>query len=251
MPHVQFLGSVHPSGYGINLTGFPGVTFRDALLDLVVSTNVYISDSKVEIHCDLNQFDESTHLAFVSMVAYDAAKAVIDLVAFKDAVGLTFVMDRFKNLDGVTRPFILREPALMALSKSTETDEGFNASLRSILTNQHALLALRDVVEAIDEFHEGPIKSGRCVDSIRAYFVPPGGKKEDGWAPLRMSLRVSKNFLDVVMNASKGPRHGDRSNVRKTMTLEVTRNAWILMDRFIEYHKRGKVPLPESDFPEL
>lgn len=251
MPIVHFLGKVFPTAHNITLANHPGVTFRDAKLDIAASIVVCIRESNIRVDCEVNQFNEQRHLGIVSMFAYDSAKAIVDLLAFSKAIGLTVILDQFSNVDGVTRPFMLHEPALRSLSRSVSTPTDFNTVFRIVMTDTKILLAVRDLVEAIDEFHEGPIKCGRSVDAIRAWFVPPGGKRDDGWAAMRDALGVSRSYIETVMDAAKGPRHGDRSKVRDTITFDVVRNAWIIMDRFLEYNKRGRMPLPVSEFPIL
>ena len=68
---------------------------------------------------------------------------------------------------------------------------------------------------------------------------------------MRQNLRVSKDYLVSITKAAQGPRHGDYTYIPGELTAAVTKRAWIVMDRFFEYLKRGEQPLPESDFPIL
>jgi hypothetical protein len=75
--------------------------------------------------------------------------------------------------------------------------------------------------------------------------------RAEAWGTFQTNLRVSRDFLNLITDTSRGPRHGDRTHIPGTTTIEITMRAWQVMDRFIEYRKRGNQPLPETDFPLL
>jgi hypothetical protein len=78
-------------------------------------------------------------------------------------------------------------------------------------------------------------------------FMPRG----QAWGIFQTNLRISRDFRELITDTSKGPRHGDRTYIEGATTIEITKRAWQIMDRFIEYRRRRNQPLPEADFPLL
>jgi hypothetical protein len=83
-------------------------------------------------------------------------------------------------------------------------------------------------------------------------IVAPGEKKPvRGWAVLQGIVNVDQRFTEWVSELSIDPRHGGWSNADEAKIKEAVRRCWVVMNRFIEYRKRGNQPLPLSKFPVL
>jgi len=82
-------------------------------------------------------------------------------------------------------------------------------------------------------------------------MIAPGEKTGEQWAKMRSALNLTEEYLKYITDLSKGPRHGERTRIEGESTTEITRRSWIIMNRFIEYRKRGNQDLPTSDFPLL
>ena len=256
MPKILFHGRVFPEAFDVSLFVKPTTQFKDKQitdLGLVFSATVSIENNKVAIECDLNKFDKTTHLMPVAMRAYDIARGAVDLISFSSGNALLFVLETMTDIQTrETTALVASQPGFSELSTCVVGPGQFQKVLQVVLSEPHFILTLRDLIDSISTYHRAPIDAARAVDSIRAFFVPEGGKKEDGWEPLRANLRIQRSYLDPVMNISAGPPHGDRRHIPGPQTTDIARRAWIIVNRFFEYLKRGKSgPLPESEFPML
>jgi hypothetical protein len=69
---------------------------------------------------------------------------------------------------------------------------------------------------------------------------------------MRAALNATKPYVQSITEMSHGTRHGDWSTERsEEEARKTTERAWILMNRFLEYRKRGDQSLPLTDFPLL
>lgn len=82
-------------------------------------------------------------------------------------------------------------------------------------------------------------------------MTPIGQEKKQGWSAMRQNLNIDVGYLSFITDESKGPRHGNRTGIKQTAFREVIRRSWSIMDRFLEYKKRGDKQLPLADFPLL
>ena len=70
----------------------------------------------------------------------------------------------------------------------------------------------------------------------------------DGDARQIESQRV---VSEMHFRCLQGPRHGDVMRTTFTEGQEVRKRAWITMNRFLEFKKRGEKKLPLFEFKEL
>jgi hypothetical protein len=68
---------------------------------------------------------------------------------------------------------------------------------------------------------------------------------------MHKALNITRDYQQYITDQSKGPRHGDPQFVEGTITREVSMRTWSIMNRFLEYRKRGNQPLMGPDFPLL
>jgi hypothetical protein len=83
------------------------------------------------------------------------------------------------------------------------------------------------------------------------HIVSPSTPKGQAWRHLRDALNISEPYLKLITDVSTGPRHGDPTHIPGDMTVEITRRAWTIMNRFFEYKKRNAGALPLIEFPLL
>lgn len=185
------------------------------------------------------------------MRAHDTAKTAVDLASFRTGSVLQMSLDQFTDPDGKTTKIAAGTPDFGVFSTSLFTDTDFQIVLQIALEDPRISFAIRDMIEAVGGFHTAPLKCALVVDSLREYFLPPGKSKEAGWPVLRETLNVSARYLRGITNVSRGPRHGNRDPIPSAVSNEIAARAWKILNRFLEYKKRGNQPLSLVDFPLL
>ncbi len=238
MPSVRFTGRVLPAALRVSVPNEPTFNWKADDLGLDMAFRVRIQDGSIVIDCDVNKFDESAHLVPLFMRAYDIARASIDLAAFATGSGLTVVLETFTDPGGTSTPLAAQRPSLGARATAVQMGTAdFGKLLQVVLAEPILSMALRDLIEAISSPHHAQANCARAIGALRPYFGPPGGSPESAGLALRDSLQVSRAYLQRITQAS-------------TQT-DIIDRAWIVMNRFLEYRRRGGQPLPLSEFPLL
>ncbi len=249
MPKLKFTGSVYPKAIKVSVDDHPLLTWRSEELGFVMTCSVQIQNNEVAIDCDIDRFEPSL-LTPVVMRAYDTARATIDLISFTTANGLIFLLDTFIDAAGNATAVAPQQPELAALSTAMSAPGDFDRVLRMILAEPALFLALRDLIDAITQWHRAPVNTARVLDSLR-HLIAPGEEPKAGWLKLRDKLQIDEAYLKYVTDHSAPPRHGDPAHIPGTITREVTARAWNVFNRYLEYRKRDNGPLPLGEFPLL
>jgi len=252
MVKVRFTGRIFPAAINISIDNHPATNWKSPDLGLDMTFRVQIKNNNITIECEMNRFDGASHVTPLFMRAHDIARATVDLISFSTGNGLVVILDTFTDPNGITTSLAAQQPTLAALATAINGEAGsYDKVLRILLTEPPLFIALRDLIDAITIPHSSPANCARAVEALRAYFVPSGGQPSDGWNKLRENLQISKAYLEVITDTSKGPRHGDHAHIPGSITSDVATRAWTVMNRFFEYQKRGAQPLPLSEFPML
>jgi hypothetical protein len=250
MPKLRFTGTIYPTAIKTSITNHPKINWKSADLGFSLDIGVEINENKVAIDCEIDNFDRQRHLTPIVMRAYDTARATIDLLSFATGNGLMFVLDTFVDPEGNSTAVAPQQPELATLSSAVAKPEDFDKILRMVLTEPPLFLALRDLIDAITQWHRAPVNTARVLDGLR-HLIAPGEEPKSGWPKLRAALRVQESYLKYVTDQSAPARHGDPSHIPGEITREVAERAWTVFNRYLEYRKGGSEPLPESEFPIL
>ena len=92
-----------------------------------------------------------------------------------------------------------------------------------------------------------------AVEGIGRLVSPNEDDTKRRWLNLRAALNLSEDYVHLISEASKGPRHANLVDIFST-TIEVAearKRSWTIMNRFLEYRRRKVVSLPEDEFPRL
>jgi hypothetical protein len=100
------------------------------------------------------------------------------------------------------------------------------------------------------EQHTAAANCGRAVDRIRQ-IIAPSLDGAAAWQETHKTLNISRGDQEWVSKQSKDTRHGDNTFVSGAVISEVIQRTWALLNRCLEYQKRGSPPLAASDLPEL
>lgn len=252
MTTIVFYGQIYPMVWDISVNNLSPIKWKDP--DLEMHVNVSIQKGKIVAECDVPNYDEAQDGFRRTLVRVtDIVRTTVNLIAFRVGAGLTVTLDRAVFPDNNTgRLIVLRDRTLESRCKSFRLDDGsFDEVARLVLTDARLYHAFRDLIEAITLPNVLVTRCASAIETIRTCMSPTGTERRRGWAMLQSNLNVGENFLKSITDHSRGPRHGDHHYIPGTTTEVVANNAWIVMDRYLEYLKRGKQPLPVSEFPLL
>jgi hypothetical protein len=257
MPTFRFRGRVLPPFNEFSVVG-KITTEWDKLIEptvsLVVSASLSITRGIVEVICESNLSGNENCDGHVHMHANDLARAVVSTYAFGKGLGLSVILETVVKPDGIkyniqeSRPDL--QPLVTVLRSRHDGGIEIAAILPIVLSDPTIFVALNDLVDSITYPQEAPVKCGRAIDAIR-YAMAPANNRKAGWSAMRENLNVDQKYLEFITAESIGPRHGDVKSTTFDASRETIRRSWIVMNRFLEFKKRGDKRLPASEFTLL
>jgi hypothetical protein len=250
MTKLRFFGSVLSEHVKITIYDHPTLYWKNAEMGIEAKFDLRVQDNNITLEFESNKGGQE-HIQEAVIRAVDITQASFDLIAFREAEGVTAVLNRIEFEDGTTNNLVCAEPALRGLATAIGDNGSFVTVLRMMLVEPRLLLAIRDLADSLKTLHTGPINCGRAMDAICNYFIPEGGERKYGWKPMRDALNLDETYLRSISDLSKGPRHGNRIIEADSQVRPVGIKAWKIMNRFLEYRKRGNQSLPPDDFPLL
>jgi hypothetical protein len=224
---------------------------------LSIQIKLNIKDSMVDVECNANRF-EVTELATIYTWALDFATASANLVAFAGGYGVTVILDLLVGPDGTSSEFFSVNRDLAALctsfgvnSASTTINNEFTEIYSLVLTERSLFMALDDLIVANTRPHHAVINCARVVEAIRIMIAPPGTPPKQAWPILRGTLHLGEEYLKLITDQSTSPRHGGSDRPDGSINTVLVMRCWTIMNRFLEFRKRGNKALPMSEFPLL
>jgi hypothetical protein len=254
MVRIRFNGRIYPEAISVSMTNLPSVRWSDGgmiALGLEPACHTKIENNVVTMDVDIQRFDTAYFTPLV-MRAYDTARSAIDLVSFATGNGHTFLLETWVNPSGETVPLAAMQPALGALATAVNGARNFHDVIWLLMRDPPLFLALRDLIDAITQWHQTPIAAARAIERLRHLALPGVDDRRKQWRRLGELLQLEDSYTKIIRGTSVGPRHGDPAHIPGTTTTEIATRAWVIMNRFIEFRKRGGAdPLPVSEFPLL
>jgi hypothetical protein len=257
MPIVTLYGTLHPKHHRLSSPKAFAINWGSNDLGFPLIMEVKIMDSSFEVRCDLPHFKESM-ISTLYARGLNLVRAYVDSVSFAMGIGFTITVDDLKRPDGSVAKIQRVNEILGSLCtaykfppRNAIEQAEFEKVLKLILAEPNLMGSLTDLADTLASHHQTPTNCGRVLDSLRR-TVAPDLKDAQGWLILQQLLRISRPFMEFVSIQSTKPRHGDRiTAVPEETVTEIARRTWQIVNRFIEFRKRGSQPLSESEFPEL
>jgi len=255
MPTLQFTGRIHPDVGQISVTNVPTVNWTDEEIGLEMAFSFQIEKSAVRVECRVNRFTPDD-IVPIWMRAFDLVRAAVDLTCFSTGIGATVILDILIDPSGARSTLLADSRKLLsgictAFSLGGAPGGDFSTVLNIVLKEPALFMAMNDLVTAITLPHHSPVTCARAVERLRNIITLGVSGKGKGWESLRHNLQIDKEYLEFITGKSTGPRHGDPARVSGNITTEMVRRAWIIMNRFLEFRKRGNKPLASTEFPML
>jgi hypothetical protein len=256
MPTVHFSGKILPAVVEISMDSIPELDWVEIPINLKMHFTISIVKSTVDVKIDCNIYRQEDFGQLYNR-AFDLARGCVDTLAFATGYGLTVYFESFTAPDETVNPFFGQNPALAAYCTFfkypivTQDDRlALNGALKIVLSEPPIFMALNDLIQANTVPHLVPVNCGRVLDGLRKLVVP-GVDPKQGWPTFQTTVNADGAYLVYISDHSKNPRHGDREFISGTIASEVLKRTWIIMNRFLEYRKRGNQPLPLAEFPLL
>ncbi len=202
-------------------------------------------------NCKASQFSQEI-LVDIYMRVFDIVKAAVNVAAFAWGIGYTVLIDAFRDPNGVCGPLICdaRETAKLCTAYSPNVPEEFSQIIQIIANDKGLFQVFDDLIVSISTPHHSPVNCARAVEGIR-HLISQASDPKNSWLALRDALKLSELFLKYITDTSIERRHGSHKRIEGDVTIEVIRRAWVALNRYLEYKKRGSQPLPEAEFPIL
>jgi len=166
--------------------------------------------------------------------------------------GVDIFIDYFIDPSGRRHPlWVVDERLSKNIDAFSQTDEGW-VELATFLSDcSDARRVADDALMGIRRPDYMPIAGGRIVDRIKHIVTPDAPRGDAGWAPMRDSLFVSRQFLEVLSAASVDPRHGNPKATDDGTYLDLSVRVWQLVNRYLHFERLGRHPLDRGVFQEL
>ena len=251
MLKVRFLGKILPEPVKMTVH-VPALNWTWQEQKLELTFRIRIENSNVTVECELEQY-EPIYFTELYKRASDLTSASANLAAFATGYGVVVILETFIDAAGTQSQIVLFDPSLSPLCTAYGLEDArqgdFSAVFNMVLTEPSLFRALNDLIAAITFPHCSTVNCGRVIDSIRR-MISPNLDGAAAWRAMHHALNVSRRYQEWISKQSTGPRHADPAFVPGTVTTEITRRTWVIMDRFLEYRKRGNQSLTAPDFPE-
>jgi hypothetical protein len=256
MAKYIFHGTVLPVFMEFTMIGSLTAHWEDEIggpVKQIMDASLSITKGVITIVCESNLFGTGNYDGNVDLKANYLAKGVLNCYGFAKGMILRAVLESVIKPDGIKynikahRPDL--EPLVTTLHSSSDGAVDIHPVLSTVMTNPTIFVAVKDLVEGISAT-ETPVNCARAIEAIRESMSSANDRKM-GWRMMRENLNVSQKFLELITDTSKGPRHGAVLGISFAVVNETLRRSWILMNRFLEFKKRGDKKLPLSEFPLL
>jgi hypothetical protein len=212
--------------------------------------DIQIKDGKILVKCSVAKTSD-WYLQMSLVRAYELATAAVDLYAFSKGWALSVLLDDF-IIDGRRRGIAFSETSVASLCNVISNEEDFLQTWEHLSGDFNLKFALRDLISSLSTLNYSAVAACRALESIKNSIAPDGSNDKEGWKLLREKLRIEREYIQFITDSSREPRHGNRGAAFGDDQLEITHRAWKIMDRYIEYLKRGASEvLPEDEFPLL
>jgi hypothetical protein len=214
---------------------------------------VKIENSLVTVECDIDRY-EPRFISEIYKRGSDLARATANMVAFDTGYGLVVMLDTFIDPSGVALPAHRQEMIPVSFRTAFSLDPArhaeFEQAFRIVLSEPSVFIALDDLIKAITSTHTQLADCGRVIDRIRRMIAPTldGGP---AWREMHQALNIAQPYQAWVSKQSTGSRHGDVAFVPPAVCTVAIQRTWAILNRFLEYRKRGNKPLTAPDFPQL
>ena len=256
MPTLKFIGHIHSPGVEVTIDFIPSIIWAAENTSKQWRFKTTIARSIGEVICDLDEY-LPIQIGAIHARAHDLASACLDLGSFATGTPATLLFDEIVFPTGERKPLWIAEHDLAKLctayavgNPSEEQRREFASMMNMVLGDYPLARAINDLTQTLHSQTQAAINCGRVLDGLRKIEAPEKSKI-DGWAMLQKALNADVSYMNYITQRSVEPRHGDRSIPPLDQTDEIQTRTWSIMNRYLEYRKRGRQALDLIYFPLL
>jgi hypothetical protein len=258
MPIFIFKGRILPEFSDLSIWNVPTVHFSESphLPDLpdglTGAFNIAINHSAIDLICTVEQ--RSASLSRIHNRAISYVRAFVDLNCFATGAPLSVIIDTAIGPDGVMQSLRPIHPTLSKLCTVTiddpESPGTFDFDMLSTIIREPALfLALRDLISSLSDAELAVVHCARAIEGLRSLMVPAEPDRGKAWGVFQENLNLDRAYRKYITDLSTNPRHGDRTRwITGEEVDETLKRSWIIMNRFMEFRKRGSQQLLAPEF---
>jgi hypothetical protein len=216
---------------------------------VVMEFSFSFAKNEVEAVCRVDNLDAGEFSVILQRIT-TLCRTTTDIVSFAQGRAVQLVLHTVVWTDGRVWPIEKFDPN-MAKAVTVIEPGGSLASVKAILASEPKLMiALNDLIDGFNGQSHGPTHCARSVEGIRN-LIAGSGAPSAKWKVMRERLRLTEEYVSFVTDLSVAPRHGDHQFIDAARVREAGIRAWVVMNRYLEYRKRGSQLLPLDLFPVL
>lgn len=259
MPTLHILGKIEPEWLKLDFNVTPTVGYQ--IGEVNIRCLIDIKGSNIDITCEVSEWTEDL-LPQIVGYTFDWVSAEVNIFSFASGKIFEIYLNRAIYPDGKRVNLNNEAPKLAALATACTVKNELGKThveilefLPIVIGNPPLMLALHDLISAL-RFGQNPLTNcARAVEGMRnALWGRDETDEKDrnlSWEHFRANLRLSKDYLKKITDASRGSRHGSAAYIPVDLVNDVRQRTWIVMNRILIFRKNGNQPLPEKDFPIL
>jgi hypothetical protein len=240
----------------ISFTDIPKVHWQWPEEHIAIDFTLLIEKSHVKVDCKLDKYKDE-YMVELHRRAFDLARACANVAAFATGYGIYVIFEQFVLQDGtVTQLMFTSSPGIVAEctafkmnAVAAEEKKVMEQILMLVMGDPALFMLLNDLIQCLYVPHVTPVNCGRVMDGLRKLIAPGDPKK--AWPLFRNEMHVDEAYTKLVSDNSTEHRHGGHLRIDGPTTTEILKRTWIVMNRFLEFRKRGNKPLPVAEFPVL
>lgn len=249
MPEIVFIGRVLPEVRSVSVPPLDDVRYTEVAGE-TARFGIRIGNGKIRVVCTASDVEDYT-FKWTLARAQELCTTMVDAIGFCRGWSLHVLFDE-AVVAGERRALALGEVGVRSICTAFSTEHDFEQVWKILLDEFELRFAFRDLVSSLGTLNYSAIASARAIEAVRHLIADPQVNRDEAWRQLREKLNVERAYLKFITDASVAPRHGLRGKTDGAVQMAVTRRAWTVMNRYLEFRKRGGAqPLPLSDFPTL
>jgi hypothetical protein len=252
MPTVIFRGRVLPEFTGITISLPLLVDWTSPDKTKAIHFDLSIKKGAIVAKCTVPDY-ETDYLQFLTKYTFGFVESAVNVVAFAQGSGLFIILDTAEEPSGRVVALYPKQDILEKEVTSYTLGAGLWEMLQIVMSDSRIFQALNDLITSIRIPATGMVDCARAIEGIRHIISPSESDRSVQWVKMRDALNLDKTYISFVIDQSKDTRHGNRSSQKIVDDdgVEALRRSWVIMNRFLEYKKRGDASLSLSEFPVL